>query len=227
MGMGYGVMISAQQLGQLQEEQSAAGRDGWAFVYRLSRELREAVPPSQLGAGAQWRGTSRSLKLLDMIFTTGWPAVSIQEFNARRLTVSRDTIRFCTLRVASPNQMPVPGVVEYSLLTPRRGKTATVGILRRSAPLGVSLDGKDDKDVVTEVIRPMDPSSSYGYVSLGFQYMDSQGQWRKDWTDTKAMPRAVRISVGTLVRPSRRLTVPVVNEYSTLVYLPTDSRIPQ
>jgi hypothetical protein len=41
------------------------------------------------------------------------------------------------------------------------------------------------------------------------------------------MPRAVRVSVSTLVRPSRRNRVPVVNEFSTLVYLPTDSRIPQ
>jgi len=41
------------------------------------------------------------------------------------------------------------------------------------------------------------------------------------------MPRAVRISVSTLVRPSRQLKLPIVSHYSTLVYLPTGSRIPQ
>ncbi len=51
VGMGFGLLISAQQIAQLQQEQSAAGRDGWTFIYRLSRELREAMPPSQLGEG--------------------------------------------------------------------------------------------------------------------------------------------------------------------------------
>jgi hypothetical protein len=41
------------------------------------------------------------------------------------------------------------------------------------------------------------------------------------------MPCAVRSSVSTLVRPSRRVKVPVMNQYSTLVYLATGSRIPQ
>jgi prepilin-type N-terminal cleavage/methylation domain-containing protein len=220
VGMGFGVLTSAQQIAQQQQELSAVGRDGWSFVYKVSRELREAVPPSQLGEAADWRGTSASAKLLDEGPTAGWPAVSIKEFEGRRLTVSKDTIRFCTLRVASPNQRPAPGVIEYSLQ--RDEKKNVVNIMRRSAPAGVSLD-KGEK----EVIRPSDAASSLGFVSLGFQYLDAQGQWQKEWSDAKAMPRAVRISVSTLVRPSRRIKVPVVNDFSTLVYLPTDSRIPQ
>jgi prepilin-type N-terminal cleavage/methylation domain-containing protein len=224
VGMGFGVLTSAQQIAQQQQELSAVGRDGWSFVYKVSRELREAVPPSQLGEAAEWRGTSASAKLLDEVPTAGWPAVSIKEFEGRRLTVSKDTIRFCTLRVASPNQRPVPGMIEYSLQ--RDPKKNTINIVRRSAPAGVSLD-QGGKEVIREVIKPADADSSLGFVSLGFQYLNAQGQWQAEWTDAKAMPRAVRVSVSTLVRPSRRIKVPVVNDFSTLVYLPTDSRIPQ
>ena len=49
VGMGFGLLTSAQQIAQLQQEQSAAGRDGWTFVYRLTRELREAMPPRPVG----------------------------------------------------------------------------------------------------------------------------------------------------------------------------------
>jgi type II secretory pathway pseudopilin PulG len=222
VGMGFSVMTSAQQTVQMQQEQSAVGRDGWSFVYKLSRELREAVPPSQLGEGAEWRGTSASAKLLDEVSTAGWPDATLKskEFKALEASFSRDTIRFCTLRVASPKQQPAPGMIEYSLQ--RDEKKNVINIVRRSALAGVPLD-KGEK----EVIWPSDVASSLGFVSLGFQYLDAQGQWQKEWTDAKAMPRAVRVSVSTLVRPSRRIKVPVVNEYSTLVYLPTDSRIPQ
>jgi prepilin-type N-terminal cleavage/methylation domain-containing protein len=217
MGLGFGLLTSAQQLAQLQQEQSAAGRDGWVFVYKLSRELREAMPP---GDGAEWRGTSASAKLLDEVSTAKWPDVAIQEFKARQLNVSRDTIRFCTLRVASQNQPPAPGIVEYSLQ--RDEKKDVVNIVRRSAPLGVPLDKGE-----TQVIPLSDPKSSLGFVSLEFQYLDPQGQWRPEWTDAKSMPRAVRVSVSTLLRPSRQIRVPVVNQYSTEVNLTTDSRIPQ
>ena len=135
------------------------------------------------------------------------------------MTVSKDTIRFCTLRAVSPSQPPGPGMVEYSL--ERDAKKDVVNIVRR-----VTLAASPDK-VETTVIKPSDPNSSFGFVSLGFQYLDAQGQWHPEWTDTKTMPRAVRISVSTLVRPSRRIKLPVVNQYSTLVYLPTGSRIPQ
>lgn len=220
VGMGFGLLISAQQIAQLQQEQSAAGRDGWMFIYRLSKELREALPPSQLGEGAEWRGADASAKLLDTVSTAGWPDVSIQDFEGRRLTVSKDTIRFCTLRVVSPGQPPAPGMIEYSL--ERDPKKNVVNIVRRAAPLGASLDKAD-----AVVIGPSDPGSSFGFVSLGFQYLDAQGQWHPEWTDAKTMPRAVRVSVSTLVRPSRRIKLPVMNQYSTLVYLSTGSRIPQ
>jgi len=220
LGLAFGVLNSAQQIVQVQQEQSAAGRDGWAFVYRLSKELREAMPPGQMGEGAEWRGASASAKLLNSVSTKGWPAVSLQEFEGRGLTVSKDTIRFCTLRVTSPNHPPAPGIIEYSL--ERDESKNVVNIVRRAAPLGVALE-KAEK----ELIRPSDPDSSLGFVSLGFQYLDAQGQWHPEWTDTKTMPRAVRISVGTLVRPSREIKVPVMNQYSTQVDLPTDSRIPQ
>ena len=229
VGLGFGLLISAQQIAQIQQEQSAAGRDGWTFVYRLSRELREAMPPSQLGEGAEWRGASASKKLLDAVPIAGWPEASIKEFEDRQSQghqppVFSDTIRFCTLRVASPNQPPAPGIIEYSLALKRdeKSKRDVNVIVRRSAPLGVSPDKFE-----TEVIWPSDPDSSLGFISLGFQYLDARDKWLSEWTDTKAMPRAVRVSVGTLVRPSRQIKVPVVNQYSTLVYLPTDSRIPQ
>ncbi|MGD1000475.1 MAG: prepilin-type N-terminal cleavage/methylation domain-containing protein [Candidatus Brocadiia bacterium] len=220
VGMGFGLLTSAQQIAQLQQEQSASGRDGWTFLYRLTRELREATPPSQLGEGAEWRGASGSAKLLDMVSTAGWPDVSIKDFEGRQLTVSKDTIRFCTLRVVSPSQPPAPGMIEYSL--ERDPKKNVVHIVRRAALLGASPD-----QVETTVIEPSDPASSVGFVSLGFQYLDAQSQWRPEWTDAKTMPRAVRISVSTLVRPSRQIKLPVMNQYSTLVYLPTGSRIPQ
>ena len=221
VGLGFGLLTSAQQIVQMQQEQSAAGRDGWTFVYRLSRELREAVPPSQLGEGAEWRGTGASAKLLDDGLHRRMAGGQHQRIRRRDgLTVSRDTIRFCTLRVTSPNHPPLPGIIEYSL--ERDESKNVVNIVRRAAPLGVSPD-KGEK----EVIKPSDPDSSLGFVSLGFQYLDDQGQWQPEWTDTKVMPRAVRVSVGTLVRPSRQIKVPVMNQYSTLVYLPTDSRIPQ
>jgi hypothetical protein len=238
VGMGFSVMTSAQQIAQQQQEQSAAGRDGWAFVYRLSRELREGMPPGRLGEGAEWRGASASKKLLDTVSTAGWPEASLELFKENKespLTVSSGTIRFCTLRVASPNQRPAPGWIEYSLkgvdakghILDDLKEAFAVVIVRRSAPLGVSPDKKDEKGVITDVITPSDPDSSLGFVSLGFQYLDAKGQWQTEWTDAKAMPRAVRVSVRTLVRPSRLNKAPVVNEYSTLVYLPTDSRIPQ
>jgi len=220
VGMGFGLLISAQQIAQLQQEQSASGRDGWTFLYRLTRELREATPPSQLGEGAEWRGASGSAKLLDMVSTAGWPDVSIKDFEGRQLTVSKDTIRFCTLRVVSPGQPPAPGMIEYSL--ERDPKKNVVNIVRRAAPLGTPLEKAE-----TTVIGPSDAGSSFGFVSLAFQYLDAQSQWRPEWTDAKTMPRAVRISVSTLVRPSRQIKLPVMNQYSTLVYLPTGSRIPQ
>jgi len=220
VGLGFGIMTSAQQIAQVQQEQSAAGRDGWIFVYRLTRELREALPPSQLGEGAEWRGTSASAKLLDMVSAGKWPEASAREMGASQMTVSKDTIRFCTLRVTSPNHPPQPGVIEYSL--ERDESNNVVNIVRRAAPLGVPLD-KGDK----ELIKPSDPASSLGFISLGFQYQDAQGRWLTEWTDSKALPRAVRVNLRTLVRPTRQIKVPVANHYSTLVYLPTDSRIPQ
>ena len=220
MGLGFGLLTSAQQIAQLQQEQSAAGRDGWIFVYKLSRELREAVPPSQVGEGAEWRGTSASAQLLAQVSTAKWPDVTVQEFKARQLNVSMDTIQFYTLRVSSLNEPPVPGVIEYSLK--RDEKNDVINIVRRSAPLGVPLDKGE-----TQVIGPSDPNSSLGFVSLDFQYLDGQGQWHPEWTDAKAMPRAVRVSVSTLLRPSRQVRVPVINQYSTQLDLTTDSRIPQ
>ncbi len=220
MGIGFGIMTSAQQIAQMQQEQSAAGRDGWILMYRLTRELREAMPPGQAGEGAEWRGAHASSKLLDMVSTSKWPDISAKEIGAQQLTLSKDLIRFCTLHVASPDHPAGPGIIEYSL--ERDESRNLVNIVRRSAPLGVSLD-KGEKDL----IRPSDPNSSLGFISLGFQYLDAQGQWLPEWTDTKAMPRAVRVSLSTLVRPSRLIKVPVVNRYSTLVYMPTDSRIPQ
>jgi prepilin-type N-terminal cleavage/methylation domain-containing protein len=223
VGMGFGLLTAAQQIGQIQQEQSAASRDGWVFLYRLSRELREAIPPSQLGGEAEWSGAHASAKLLDTISTAGWPAVALQNFRESKESqwpVSNDTIRFCTLRVVSPGQPPTPGMIEYSL--ERDPKKNVVNIVRRAAPAGASLDKAE-----TVVYGPSAPDSSFGFVSLGFQYLDAQGQWRPEWKDTKTMPCAVRISVSTLVRPSRRIKAPVVNQYSTLVYLATGSRIPQ
>ncbi len=219
VGMGFGLLTAAQQIAQLQQEQSASGRDGWRFLYQLTRELREGMPPDQLGKEAEWSGASASAKLLDAISTTGWPDVSIKDFEGRRLTVSKDTIRFCTLRAVSPSQPPGPGVVEYSL--ERDPKKNMINIVRR-----VTLAASPDK-VETTMIEPSDPNSSFGFISLAFEYLDAQGQWHPAWTDTKTMPRAVRVSVSTLMRPTRRIKLPVVNQYSTLVYLPTGSRIPQ
>lgn len=220
MGLGFGLLTSAQQIAQLQQEQSAAGRDGWLFVYKLSRELREAMPP---GDGAEWRGTNASAKLRDQVSTDKWPDVKLEDsplHQLSQLNVSRDTIQFCTLRVASQNQPPAPGIVEYSLK--RDEKKDVVNIVRRSAPLGVALEKGE-----MQVIGPLDPNSSLGFVSLEFQYLDPQGQWHPEWTDAKSMPRAVRVSVSTLLRPSRLIRVPVVNQYSTEVDLTTDSRIRQ
>jgi type II secretory pathway pseudopilin PulG len=233
VGMGFGLLTAAQQIAQIQQEQSAAGRDGWLFLYRVSRQLREAIPPSQLGEGAEWRGTHASAMLLDTISTAGWPGTALQIFRESKENqqlASSDTIRFCTLRVISPGQPPTPGMIEYSLERAQVNKKQVFKIVRRSAPLGVSLekkDGKDEKGVITDEFMPSDPDSSYGFISLGFQYLDAQGKWDPEWTDTKTMPCAVRISVSTLVRPSRQIKAPVVNQYSTLVYLPTGSRIPQ
>lgn len=80
VGMGFGLLTAAQQIAQLQQEQSASGRDGWRFLYQLTRELREGMPPDQLGKEAEWSGASASAKLLDAISTTGWPERQHQRF---------------------------------------------------------------------------------------------------------------------------------------------------
>ena len=220
LGLGFELLTSAQQISLLQQEQSAASRDAWVFVHRISKELREAIPPAETGGEGRWRGASASVKLLEMVSPAKWPDVSLKEFQARQVTCSNDTIEFCTLHVPSANLAPVPGVVEYSL---RRGeRNDVVNIVRRAAPLGVPLEKGE-----TEVIGPVDPESSLGFVSLRFEYLDAKGQWRGEWTEEKSMPSAVRVSVSTLLRPSRQLRVPVINQYSTQVDLPTDTRIPQ
>jgi hypothetical protein len=182
--------------------------------------LREGLPASALDGEAAWRGTSGSAKLLDEVSTYGWPDVAVKEFEARQIQVSTDKIQFYTLRFGSPNLPPGPGVIEYSLK--RDTKSNVVNIVRRAAPLGVSLDNGE-----TQAIRPSDVDSSLGFVSLEFRYLDDRGQWRPEWTDGKAMPRAVRVSVSTLLRPTRQLRVPIINQYSTQVDLTADSRIPQ
>jgi type II secretory pathway pseudopilin PulG len=219
MGLGFGLLTTAQQIAVLQQEQSAATRDSWIFVDRLSRELREAMPPSQLGEGAEWRGTSASAKLSDLVSTERWSNITTKEFDVNQ-PVSNDMIQFGTLRAGSPSQPPGPGLVEYSLK--RDEKSNVVDIVRRSAAVGVSLEKAE-----TQVIGPSDPNSSLGFVSLQFQYLDAQGKWLPGWTEGKSMPRAVRVSVSTLLRPSRQVRVPVIYRYSTQVDLATDSRIPQ
>ena len=58
-------------------------------------------------------------------------------------------------------------MVEYSLERDR--VEDVVNIVRRSAPLGVSLD-KGEKDR-----SGLGPEQLLGFVSLGFQYLDAQG----------------------------------------------------
>jgi len=213
VGMSATVISSVQALWADQQERSAAARDGWLFVDKLCRELRESVPPAQLGEGAQWRGTNVRAPLLEAVSTAGWPETTIAEYKRQALEISDGAIRFPTLRVMAQGRRAEPGMVEYSL--ERDTSNHVVGISRRAAQMGVPPSAADHG-----VLSP-------SVVSLGFEYLGADGRWQTAWNDSSAIPRAVRISVGTLVRPSRRNKMPVVTRFSTLVYLPADSRIPQ
>jgi len=207
LGMAYRMIISSNRIWAEEEARNAANRAGWQWAIKASGQLRMAIPPAELGEGAQFAGRHKSSTLYEAL--RGRPGIEEFADEMRQVQVSEDIMRFPAVRVPGKGGKLVPGMCEYSLK--RREDGLLVGAGHRSAPLGESLDDQgltlDGKDV----------------VSLGFQYLTSEDNWVQEWSDAAALPRAVRISAATLVSPAG--AKPQVSTFSTVVYLPGGRRI--
>jgi len=206
-GLGMRLLISVKQWWLQQQARTASARAGWIWVHKISKELRMAVPPDEYGAGGQWRGADAQASLLDAL--PDEPRTDKQQDALRAERIDEDTIRFATARLWLPDGGVGPGVVQYSLK--RDEDKRVVGLERKAAPRGVSLDDVDGA-----------PVTRYA-VSLDFHYLGADGKWRDSWQDGSKMPRAVRVAVGTFNRKDPMSTK--VTRFSTAVNLPTGARI--
>ena len=207
VSMAFRVGASANDLWRRQAERMTASRAGWQWVHRIARELRMAVPPGQAGA-AELVGQSSTHTLLAALGDGDWDDETAAKL--RKITLSDDTIRFTTARVPSDEELDLTGVVEYRLDRDESGHV--IGISCRTAPLGKSLDD-EEAWICTAQAR-----------SLGFEYLAADGQWVPEWASTTELPRAVRISVGTYA--STASPMPSLMQFSTVVYLPAQRRLP-
>jgi len=204
LGMGLGILTSAQQLWFYQQERMIAARQGWIWAQRICRDIRMAIPPAELGGGAEWLGTDARATFYDALP----PPLRVQEMKEeyQKITVGRDSVRFPIARLKGREG---PGMTEYALRWDE--ERGAVGIVRRTAPRGTPWSQAQEELVNDHA------------VSLDVEYLGADGKWRSEWKDRSATPSAVRVTVGTLLRRSRR--VYDVMRFSTLVYLPAGSRI--
>jgi hypothetical protein len=163
------------------------------------------------GRGRPLEGTNASLRLLEALpHTDQLPEDTKKMYEQERC--QNDTLTFSTSRVRFGRSV-YPGVVDYRLkYDDETGEV--VGLYRRHCTLD-----RDLKDAQEELV------SRY-IISLDIEYQNAQGDWLAQWRASQELPRAVRLTVGTLPR-LRTLKRPEMALSTTVVNLPAGRRISQ
>ena len=204
LGMATQVAIRSSRIWGARQEGTAAARSAWSLAHRLSRELRMALPPDQFGPEAAFVGEAGVSHAYHDL--PGGEAEGAFAPEMLAVAFGDDRIRFAAWAFG---EEPTPISVEYSILRDEEG--GSLGVARRSAPLGSPLEEADAVLVARQV------------VSLEFEYLDAQGLWQREWSDAKSLPRAVRVRAGAL-RPNGG-PLPELMDFSTTVYLPVGTKV--
>jgi len=191
------------------EQQLSVGAARTAALWesQVCRELRSALPPDDLGAPLA--GANGSVNLLEALPAQRFSEAAKTELAGRRL--DDDTIRFATSQVRDTLGRIRPGIVEYKVQ--RNRPDGVNGIYRKSA---ADLAGLES---ATEVL------AARSVVSLNVQYQKKNGEWLDEWTSAEVLPRAVRMTVGTM--PDKPGMSSEVLFFTTEVFLPVGERIEQ
>ena len=207
--LAYQIMSNANEVWTKQHKQTDSARQGWKLAMDISKQLRAALPPEQLSGDAVFEGTDGITTLLAALPQDEGRDPSISSELAA-VPLHDDVIRFPTAQAPADRGPDGPGMVQYRLM--RNEDDHIVGVEMRSAPAGTPLEKGTASPKATRA------------RSLNFEYLTGKGEWVAKWTDTRALPRAVRIEVGC-EGPMQKSGVPSVLRFFTTVYLQNGSRI--
>ncbi len=177
-GMGTGIANSSMRVWHTQSEHIRARQAAWHGVMAISGELMSAM-------GTSFEGKDGGAIMEDLLTEE-----ILGDSGDTSTRVGNDELTFVIPGVGIGREA-VPRVVRYSIDKDDKGKL--IGLMRRE-----KLAGEE-----WSVASPVFMRGGEYVVDLNAQYQrrgDEDGTWVDEWTDSSAVPAAVRVEVGSYVK---------------------------
>jgi len=206
IGLGCGMLSSTERLLAQQQDSAMIDTAGWIWTANIAKDLRSSIALPSVAPDAGWSGTSGKVA-----FTEGLKVLTSRvapEFT--NMDLSTDTMRIPVAGVRVSSGQEGAGYVEYSLA---RGKNGDISGLARKTWLRDETAPAAEPGLVSPRI-----------VSLAFAYRSADGAWQPTWNTPATAPKAVRVTLGAIVRKGK-MAYP--RYFSTIIALPSGTRITQ